>query len=60
MTSKWDQPWYNPPGLLAGPIPMLKQPNGWYAPDYSKPGVAERVKIEVNMIEDEAYDRRKL
>lgn len=58
-----NMPWYNPPGILIGPIPYIKQVFGTsviYSPDYSHPGVAERIKIEVDMIEDEAFDKRKL
>jgi hypothetical protein len=54
-----DQPQYNSPNLLIGPLPY-KFYNGCYAPDYSYPGVAERIKVEVDMIEDMAYDKRKL
>lgn len=42
-----------------GPLPHVNR--GWcFVPDYSYLGVAERVRIEVDMIEDMCYDRRKL
>lgn len=56
----WDWPRYNPPGLLIGPLPMIKRPSGWYAPDYSHPGVAERIKVEVDYVEDMGWERGKL
>lgn len=43
----WDLPRYNPPGLLVGPLPYVKRPSGCLVPDYRRPGVAERIIIEV-------------
>lgn len=60
MYNCWHWPCYNPPGLLTGPLPMIKLSNGWYAPDYSYPGVKERVKVEVDYHEDMVYDKGKL
>lgn len=44
---------YNPPGLLIGPVPHVRTPGGNWAPDYSHPGVAERIRVEVDFIEDQ-------
>lgn len=59
-----NSPRYNPPGLLIGPIPRIKNVkiiNGkesiWWVPDYSHPGVKERIAIEVDMIEDMCWVR---
>lgn len=48
----WASPYFNPPGLLVGPLPKKRSPGGCWAPDYSHPGVAERVALEVEFIED--------
>ncbi len=46
----WTWPKFNPPGLLVGPLPHVNR--GWcFAPDYSHPGVAQRVRVEVDFIE---------
>lgn len=49
----WTLPRYNPPGLLVGPLPYVKRPSGWYAPDYRHPGVRERIAVEVNFTMDQ-------
>lgn len=45
--------YFNPPGLLIGPLPHRKSfyPNTW-VPDYRHPGVARRIAVEVDFIED--------
>jgi len=50
-TERWLWPRYNPQGLLVGPLPFKGN-----APDYSHPGVAERVRIEIDFyMEQERY-----
>lgn len=44
-TIDWDK------GLLIGPLPHHKPRNYW-VPDYRHPGVAARVKVEVDMVMD--------
>ena len=46
----WTWPKFNPPGLLVGPLPHVKHRN-YFVPDYRYPGVAERVRVEVDFIE---------
>lgn len=48
----WDWPRYNPPGLLIGPLPHKRSRYG-FAPNYSYPGVAERVSVEVDFVVDQ-------
>lgn len=50
---RWTWPCYNPPGLLIGPLPYIKNPSGRYAPDYRHPGVAARVRVEVDFVVDQ-------
>lgn len=50
---RWLWPCYNPPGLLIGPVPYIKNPSGWYRPDYRHPGVAQRIAVEVSFIIDQ-------
>lgn len=50
---RWAWPRYNPPGLLVGPLPYIKTRFGGWVPDYHHPGVTERIKIEVDFIEDQ-------
>jgi hypothetical protein len=45
-TVRWSWPRYNAPGLLIGPLPMLRSPCGAWAPDWSSPGVTERFCVE--------------
>lgn len=47
-----DWPRYNPPGLLIGPVLYIYDADGYGVPDYSKPGVADRIAIENMIIED--------
>jgi hypothetical protein len=56
----WEWPRYNPPGLLIGPLPHVKNSRGNWVPDYSHPGVKERVRVEVDFVEDDSYDKWKL
>ena len=49
----WTWPRYNPPGLLIGPLPHRPAPSGGWVPDYRHPGVAERIAVEVDFIEDQ-------
>lgn len=44
---------------LIGPVLYKLGPTGCWVPDYTRPGVKERIAREVDMIEDECYDRRK-
>lgn len=55
----WEWPRYNPPGLLIGPLPHVHgmTSNTW-VPDYSHPGVSERVRIEVGWWHDMHDDKR--
>lgn len=53
----WDWERYNPPGLLVGPLPHRISPNGCWVPDYRHPGVADRVKIEVDFTVDQEPPR---
>lgn len=53
--------------MLIGPIPYITRRRiclgreiVTFVPDYSYIGVKERVKAEVDMIEDMCYDRSKL
>jgi hypothetical protein len=48
----WQWPCFNPPGLLIGPLPHVKNCFGRWIQDYSHPGVAERIRVEVDFIED--------
>lgn len=48
--SRWDWPKYQ--ASLVGPLPHILRPSGCYVPDYSHPGVADRVRVEVDYIED--------
>jgi hypothetical protein len=53
----WQWPGFNPPGLLVGPLPYKKSYYGkdgaWvWVPDYSHPGVAERIALQVDFYED--------
>ena len=41
--------------LLIGPLPHVRSPRGYWAPDYNHPGVAERVRAEVDEIEIICY-----
>jgi hypothetical protein len=41
-----------PSDLLVGPLPHKLSPNGYWMPDYSHPGVARRIGVEVDFIED--------
>lgn len=48
---RWQWPRYNPPGLLIGPV--LYKDN---VPDYSRPGVAERIRVEIDFdLDQERY-----
>ncbi len=49
---RWAWPCYNPPGLLIGPVLMIKGPTGCWVPDWSRPGVHERMIIEIDFHED--------
>lgn len=53
----WTWPRYNPPGLLVGPLPYVRTPGGNWAPDYSHPGVKERIRVEVDFVEDQVRRR---
>lgn len=49
--------------MLIDPLPYIKSISVIgviYVPNYKHPGVAERVKAEVDEIEDMCYDKRKL
>lgn len=59
QSNPWNWPRYNLPGLLIGPLPYIKPRNYW-VPDFSHPGVRERIEIEVTYVEDMAYDKGKL
>lgn len=50
---RWSLPRYNPPGLLIGPILYIKNSWGHWVPDWSRPGVKERIRVEVDFHEDE-------
>lgn len=54
----WAWPAFNPPGLLIGPLPHVRTPSGNWAPDYSHPGVAQRIRVEVSFIEDVICGRK--
>ena len=41
--------------LLIGPLPYIRSPRGVWAPDYNHPGVAERIRAEVDEIEILCY-----
>lgn len=41
----------NEAGLLVGPLPHVRTPSGHWAPDYRHPGVAARVRAEVDLTE---------
>ena len=49
---RWLWPRYNPPGLLIGPLPHKRNPQGRWIQDYSYPGVALRIIVEVDFVED--------
>jgi hypothetical protein len=49
---------YEVPGLLIGPVLMKRSPGGYWVPDYSRPGVGARIKVEVDMIEDMEWRKR--
>jgi hypothetical protein len=49
---RWTWPRYNPPGLLIGPLPHRRTPGGNWVPNYMHPGVALRIQVEVDFIED--------
>lgn len=51
-SERWLWPRYNPPGLLIGPLPARRTRSGGWAPDYSHPGVAERIRVEADFIID--------
>lgn len=53
-TSFWHWPRYQAP--LVGPLPHVRTPGGNWAPDYRHPGVKERVRAEVDYVEDERRD----
>ena len=53
---RWLWPRYNPPGLLVGPLPHKRNPFGRWSQDYSHPGVAQRIQVEVDFVCDQ--DRR--
>lgn len=55
---EWER--YDRPGLLIGPLPMKPAPGGGWVPDYSHPGVKERVAALVDFVEDGAYSKWKL
>lgn len=46
--------------LLIGPLPYKRNCFGRWIQDYSHPGVAERIRAEVDEIETLCYDKRKL
>lgn len=50
----WSYPKYQ--ASLVGPLPHVRTPGGNWAPDYSHPGVRERVRAEVDYVEDERRD----
>lgn len=59
LNDVWEWPRFNPPGLLIGPLPHINR--GWcFVPDYRYPGVAERIRIEVDFVELCCYDKGKL
>lgn len=53
--------------MFIGPVPYITRKRiclgreiVTFVPDYSYPGVRERIAAEVDLIEDACYDRRKL
>lgn len=46
----WRWPRFSPPGLLVGPLPHKRTPSGDWVPDYSYPGVANRIALEVEFV----------
>lgn len=44
----WTLPRFNKPGQLHGPIRWLEGRSGWLRPDYTSPGVKERIEAEVD------------
>lgn len=55
----WNWPCFNPPGLLVGPLPYKRNCFGRWVVDYSHPGVAQRVAIQVDFVEDVLGNRRR-
>lgn len=51
--ARWLWPCYNPPFLLIGPLPHRRSPSGGWVLDYDHLGVAERMRVEVDFIEDQ-------
>jgi hypothetical protein len=43
-----------------GPIPILPGRDGWYKPDYSAPGVSERVAAECDYMADDPINKERL
>jgi len=44
--------WIKYEATLIGPLPFKRGPSGCWVPDYSHPGVPERIACEVDMVED--------
>ena len=44
--------WIKYEATLIGPLPFKKSTSGCWVPDYSHPGVAARIRAEVDMVED--------
>ena len=54
----WSTPRFDPPGLLVGPLPYKRSPSGCWVPNYNHPGVAQRIRVEVDFVEDILTGRR--